>query len=79
MNVIIKFRESVANKSIEVMEMKTRTYHVLQRAGCQTIKDVIEKFDELPKVRGCGVNVMNELKNELLVLWLDDKLTQQGK
>ena len=51
---------------IETLGLSLRTYHILKRAGINTVED-LRKWDEadLAKLRGAGVSVLEEIRRVL--------------
>lgn len=53
-------------KSIDVLEVSTRTYNVLRRAGITTVDELLQKDrNELIRIRGMSKKTLEEIMAKL--------------
>lgn len=65
----IKFVFRHANRlrgSIKELELSDRAHNCLMRGKCETIEDVTKNWDELGRIKQCGVKSVKEIKNRYL-------------
>lgn len=67
----IAFNDEFKKKPIEELYLKARGTNVLKRNKIMSIGDLLERFDDLLKMRNCGVDTAKEIKNRLLQLWYE--------
>lgn len=60
--------EVVYQKPIEELELSVRAYNALRRAKMQTIEDILDRQEELYKIKQCGVKSVKEIKNKILAM-----------
>lgn len=61
------FRKSnVLEGDLDNLELSERAYNCLRRGKITNIKDIVEKWDELGRLRGAGAKTIKEVKNKYL-------------
>ena len=61
-------RVIIPTDSIEILNLSTRAYNILIRAGIETVGELRKKAedaDRLSKLRGMGVSTLAEITNKL--------------
>ena len=68
--MLIKFvmRESTKNKDVDILDLSTRSKRRLDKAKYETIGEVVENWDKLPRLSGMGENSIREIGNKILDL-----------
>ena len=61
-----KERKQVLNQGIEVLELSNRCHNSLKRNAINSIGEVIEHWDRIPKIRNFGVKCKGELKGKMI-------------
>lgn len=59
-------RSDLLKGDIGYLDLSTRSYNALKRAGANTIEDITERWDSLDKMRGAGKNIVKEIKNKYI-------------
>ncbi len=54
-------RKSFLETDILSLELDTRSSNALKRNNINTVKDVFDNLNEIPKFRGCGVKSVNRI------------------
>ena len=77
--MIVKFaiRETTENESIDVLELSNRSANGLKRAGIKTIGEVIDKWDDIPKMYGMGVTSIKDIGNKIMDLVIKEMTNEQ--
>lgn len=54
-------RQSFLQTHIDNLDLDVRSNNALHRAGCETVEDVINKVDDLHKIRNCGAKSISKI------------------
>lgn len=73
----LSFTKEFKEESIEIMQLSARAGNSLKRGGVFTIGNMLEKFDNLGKLRNCGENSVKEIKNAFLQAWYEQLEPEQ--
>ena len=65
------FTKEFKESPIELMQLSMRASNSLKRGGIMTMGKLIEKFEDLPKLRNCGAGSVKEIKNAFLQAWYE--------
>lgn len=77
--MIVKFaiRKSTQDKEIEILELSNRSYGRLKGYKIETVGDIINKWNEIPKLRGMGATSVKEIASKVLDLAISEMDEQQ--
>ena len=77
--MIVKFaiRKSTQDKEIEILELSNRSYGRLKGYTIETVGDIINKWNEIPKLRGMGATSVKEIASKVLDLAISEMDEQQ--
>ena len=77
--MIVKFaiRETTENESIDVLELSNRSANGLKRAGITKIGEVIDKWDDIPKLHGMGVTSIKDIGDKIMNLVIKEMTDEQ--
>lgn len=77
--MLVKFamKKSTQNQDIEVLELSKRSSNGLKRAGIKTIGEIINKWNEIPRLRGMGTTSVKEISNKILDLAISEMNDKQ--
>ena len=68
---------SADDTPLDVLKLSTRADNALRRVGIKTTSDVIDKWNDLNKVRGLGVGTVKEIKNSVLNYYYENMTEAQ--
>lgn len=71
LNFPISYKKEFKEESIEILSLSMRAGNSLKRGNIFTIGDLVAKFDDLPKLRNCGISTVKEIKNVFLQAWYE--------
>ena len=58
-------RDKALNADVGVLTLSTRSYHALKRASINTISDLLDAEDRLPRVRNLGAKSIAEIQSKI--------------
>lgn len=61
-----KIKESLYKQSIDNFDFNERAKNVLKRNGLFTIENILDRQNELPKLRNCGNETVKHIKNVII-------------
>ena len=67
----LTFGSAFAKTSVREMELSERSKNILCRNGIQTMQDLMNNFEKIPKFRNCGKTSAKEIKNKFLQRWYE--------
>ncbi len=65
------FTQEFKDTSIEVMSLNVRASNSLKHGNIFTMGTLLEKLNDLPKLRNCGAGSVKEIKNAFLQAWYE--------
>lgn len=74
----LAIKESVYKNEIEVLDLSERAKNVLKRNKFVTIEDVLDRQEELPKLKNLGVKTLTEIKNKIWHYQLEKIVDERG-
>ena len=78
MNVIIEASSKTLNRSVRELDIVSgRAVNAMGRMGAKTIEDVINKWDELPKIHQIGYNTVKVIKNAVINFLIENATDEQ--
>ncbi len=66
MKVPLYVTDDLRNTPVSSIELSNRCVNGLLRMDYTTIGDIIDRWEELPDIRGLGTNSVNEIKNAVV-------------
>lgn len=67
---------NVLKSEVAVLDLKTRSYNALKRGAINTIGDLIDSWDRLPRTRNVGETSIKEIKAKLRVYLIANNETE---
>ena len=62
--------DEIANMSVEMLGLGTRGENALRRHRIQTLGELADRIDEVPKMKGLGVACLTEINDGLRALYM---------
>ena len=73
----MRYYNRIKDMEIGALELTPRSYNCLARAKITKVRQVVDGWDELPKIRQMGLVSVKEIKNAVLALYYDTLSTEE--
>lgn len=65
------YSKEFLEEPVDNLQLKTRAINALKRARIMTMTNLLDCFEDINHLRGCGVDTAKEIKNAFLDYWYD--------